>query len=62
MEWNDTPLLDPRAMQATSVSAQDRTVSSAEPQALKITAASSNPQMFMLPWELPLSQWPTNLL
>ena len=61
MEWNDAPQMDPRAVQATSVSAQDESASSQEPQALKITAASSNPKMFMLPWELPLSQWPADL-
>ena len=61
MEWNDAPQLDPRAVQATSVSAQDENASSQEPQALKITAASSDPKMFTLPWELPLSQWPADL-
>ena len=61
MEWNDAPQLDPRAVQATSVSAQDESALSQEPTALKITAASSNPKMFTLPWELPLSQWPADL-
>jgi hypothetical protein len=33
-----------------------------EPRALKITAASSNPKMFTLPWETPLAMWPKELL
>lgn len=55
------PQLDPRAAKATSVQAQDEGVS-AEPQALKITAASSNPKMFTLPWSKPLATWPEELL
>ena len=50
MELNDFPQMDPRALKATSVKAEDEHASSAEPQALKITAASSNPKMFTLPW------------
>lgn len=29
---------------------------------MKITAASSNPKMFTLPWEKPLATWPEDLL
>ncbi|MDY4678490.1 MAG: DUF4032 domain-containing protein [Bifidobacterium tsurumiense] len=61
MELTDMPQLDPRAAKATSVQAQDEGVS-AEPQALKITAASSNPKMFTLPWSKPLATWPEELL
>lgn len=32
------------------------------PKALNITAASSNPKMFTLPWEKSLASWPTELL
>ncbi|MCI1219706.1 MAG: DUF4032 domain-containing protein [Bifidobacterium sp.] len=35
---------------------------SREPRTLTITAASSNPKMFTLPWEHPLSTWPQDLL
>ena len=35
---------------------------SSAPQALTITAASSNPHMFTLPWEKPLTGWPEDLL
>lgn len=55
--------MDPRALKATSVTAAeagDEDV--AEPQALQITAASSNPKMFTLPWEKPLATWPKELL
>ena len=38
MELNDFPQMDPRALKATSVKAEDEHASSAEPQALKITA------------------------
>lgn len=62
MEWNNqAPSLDPRALKATSVSLQDDESSSEEKSVLKITAASSNPQMFTLPWEQPLSTWPNEL-
>ena len=61
MEWNEAAYIDPRAAQATSVSAQDEEPTRREPSALKITSAVSNPRMFMLPWELPLSQWPKDL-
>ena len=62
MELNDFPQMDPRALKATSVKAEDEHASSAEPQALKITAASSNPKMFTLPWHKPLATWPAELL
>ena len=62
MELNDLPQMDPRALKATSVKAEDEHASSAEPQALKITAASSNPKMFTLPWHKPLATWPEDLL
>ena len=51
------PQMDPRALKATSVKAEDEHANSAEPQALKITAASSNPKMFTLPWHKPLATW-----
>ena len=47
--------MDPRVLKATSVKAEDPAAQSPEPQALKITAASSNPKMFTLPWEKPLA-------
>ena len=47
---------------ATSVNAESESDSAAEPQALKITAASSNPKMFTLPWYQPLASWPQELL
>ena len=56
------PQMDPRALKATSVKAEDEHANSAEPQALKITAASSNPKMFTLPWHKPLATWPKDLL
>ena len=56
------PQMDPRALKATSVKAEDEHADSAEPQALKITAASSNPKMFTLPWHKPLATWPEDLL
>ena len=58
MELNELPQMDPRALKATSVKAEDEHANSAEPQALKITAASSNPKMFTLPWHKPLATWP----
>ncbi len=54
--------LDPRAAKATSVTAEDEHDNSIEPQALTITAASSNPKMFTLPWHQPLATWPKDLL
>ena len=54
--------MDPRVLKATSVKAEDPAAQSPEPQALKITAASSNPKMFTLPWEKPLATWPEDLL
>ena len=62
MELNELPQMDPRALKATSVKAEDEHANSAEPQALKITAASSNPKMFTLPWHKPLATWPKDLL
>lgn len=57
----DLTQLDPRAAKATSVTASDE-ASQAEPKALTITAASSNPKMFTLPWHKPLATWPADLL
>ena len=54
--------MDPRVLKATSVKADPTAPATAEPQALKITAASSNPKMFTLPWEKPLATWPDELL
>ncbi|MBT1166631.1 DUF4032 domain-containing protein [Bifidobacterium simiarum] len=70
--------LDPRLVQATSVKSADLPINAglsgigagaavgghrpAQPKALKITAASSNPKMFTLPWHKPLAQWPDELL
>ena len=62
METNDQSQLDPRAVNATSVKAEDENAESKEPEALKITAASSNPKMFTLPWHKPLATWPQDLL
>ena len=56
------PKMDPRALQATSVKVEDESPLNPEPQALRITAASSNPKMFTLPWEKPLATWPAELL
>ncbi|MBW3095029.1 DUF4032 domain-containing protein [Bifidobacterium sp. 64T4] len=58
----DVSQLDPRAAMATSVNAESEPDNAAEPQALKITAASSNPKMFTLPWHEPLASWPQDLL
>lgn len=54
--------LDPRALQATSVNAPASSSDGHIPDALRITAASSNPKMFTLPWEKPLATWPRDLL
>ena len=62
MESHELPQMDPRVLKATSVKAEDPAAQSPEPQALKITAASSNPKMFTLPWEKPLATWPEDLL
>ncbi|MZM76854.1 DUF4032 domain-containing protein [Bifidobacterium pseudocatenulatum] len=62
MESLELPQMDPRVLKATSVKAEDPAASSPEPHALKITAASSNPKMFTLPWEKPLATWPEDLL
>lgn len=54
--------LDPRALKATSVKATDPASPADEPASLKITSASADPKMFMLPWEKPLATWPSDLL
>ena len=54
--------LDPRALKATSVKATDPASPADEPASLKITSASADPKMFMLPWEKPLATWPADLL
>lgn len=57
----DASRLDPRTLQTMSAHASD--ISSEQPpSALRITAASSNPKMFSLPWEKPLTQWPRDIL
>ena len=61
MDLTESPQIDPRAVNATSVDAHDDTGSD-DDQQLTITAASSNPRMFMLPWSQPLSAWPQDLL
>ncbi|NEG69959.1 DUF4032 domain-containing protein [Bifidobacterium choloepi] len=58
----DVPHMDPRALKATSVKAEDPAAQSPEPASLKITAAATDPKMFSLPWEKPLSTWPEDLL
>ena len=62
MSFNDNPQLDPRALKATSVKAEDPATPSDEPASLKITSASADPKMFTLPWEQPLSTWPKDIL
>ncbi|MFT8357521.1 MAG: DUF4032 domain-containing protein [Bifidobacterium aquikefiri] len=54
--------MDPRAVKATSVVSMDEPNEAHVAHALRITAASSNPKMFTLPWEKPLSQWPKDCL
>ncbi|BDR55416.1 LPS kinase [Bombiscardovia apis] len=54
--------MDPRTMQATSVQSPADSAYDRAPEALRITAASSNPKMFTLPWEKPLATWPQELL
>ncbi|RBP99717.1 DUF4032 domain-containing protein [Bifidobacterium xylocopae] len=54
--------LDPRAVKATSVQVPPGPDEDRAPEALRITAASSNPKMFTLPWEWPLATWPKELL
>lgn len=61
MDLTESPQIDPRVVNATSVDAHDDTGSD-DDQQLTITAASSNPRMFMLPWSQPLSAWPQDLL
>lgn len=53
--------LDPRTINATSIVSHDD-LHDDEPQSLMITAASSNPKMFTLPWNKPLATWPEELL
>lgn len=54
---------DPRILKATSVKADDSAQSDAKsPSQLRITAASSNPKMFTLPWSVPLAKWPKDIL
>ncbi|RBP97258.1 lipopolysaccharide kinase [Bifidobacterium aemilianum] len=62
MDLTGRSALDPRAIKATSVQTAGIDANVAEPKALKITAASSNPKMFTLPWEKPLATWPDDLL
>ncbi|WP_314687296.1 DUF4032 domain-containing protein [uncultured Bifidobacterium sp.] len=62
MELTETSQIDPRALNATSVNAEAAEDGSDDAQLLRITAASSNPKMFTLPWEKPLSVWPQELL
>ncbi|KFI60250.1 DUF4032 domain-containing protein [Bifidobacterium cuniculi] len=57
-----TDHLDPRALKATSVKSDGPGAPAEEPASLKITAASADPKMFMLPWEKPLATWPQELL
>ena len=56
------PQMDPRALKATTGKAEDAHANSAEPTALKITAASSTPTTYTLPWHKPLATWPKDLL
>lgn len=58
----DLSQLDPRAAKATSIVPAEGAAAAVEPQALNITAASSNPKMFTLPWHKPLATWPAELL
>ncbi|AKV55738.1 putative lipopolysaccharide kinase [Bifidobacterium actinocoloniiforme DSM 22766] len=62
MDSTDQLSLDPRALKATSVQVPSGSGADREPEALRITAASSNPKMFTLPWEKPLATWPKELL
>ncbi|KFF31788.1 DUF4032 domain-containing protein [Bifidobacterium bombi] len=62
MKLSGTAQFDPRILKATSVKSEETATEKDEPNALNITAASSNPKMFTLPWELPLAQWPKDLL
>lgn len=67
--------IDPRLTQATSVNVNNvngyaslagagpvSASTNVSPKTLRITAASSNPKMFTLPWHEPLSTWPDDLL
>ena len=54
-----------RAARATSVNADQSQANSgaaSDEGQLHITAATSNPRLFTLPWSTPLSQWPDDLL
>ncbi len=50
MGITDNPQLDPRALKATSVKAEDPATPGPGPSTLKITAASSDTKMFTLQW------------
>lgn len=52
---------DPRILKATSVKA-DIDPTAPDDTQLRITSASSNPEMFTLPWSVPLAKWPKDLL
>ena len=55
--------MDPRVINATSVAQEENAFAPAgEPSVLRITATSSNPKMFLLPWSRPLSRWPGDVL
>lgn len=61
----DMTPIDPRIVNATSVKAsnsEDAETNDSEPKSLTITSASSDPKMFTLPWDLPLAEWPDDLL
>lgn len=53
---------DPRILKATSVNADADVSKRGSESQLRITAASSNPKMFTLPWGTPLAKWPKDLL
>ncbi|MCH4209506.1 DUF4032 domain-containing protein [Bifidobacterium sp.] len=66
MEFLNTVEIDARLHPASSAQSKGRdgniSANAREPRTLTITAASSNPKMFTLPWEKPLSVWPQELL
>lgn len=53
---------DQRIVRATSVNAEADKATRRNGSQLRITAASSNPKMFTLPWGVPLAKWPKDLL
>lgn len=58
---------DPRVVQATSIKSETDAEENDElkrpdDHQLHITAATSNPKLFSLPWSKPLAQWPGSLL